>query len=209
MIFTSENFSPLQTSISPRNQDHFWWFLIPWIRFEVTFHNISFSPISTINFSSDLINFEDYIKNFLISLWIRPFFTIIPFNSTHFHQIGKFGIIFDTRLCEIDDLAVSSRHSVRQNRWITSYEKWITRTYRIRRGEVFHSLKMGEDDYLEMDGKCDRWTSCTDPDYPRSALREIVERWQSGGRINREIECQRRRWCGREWWRQGNERKHK
>ena len=109
MIFTSENLSPLQTSISPRNQDHFRWFLIPWIRFEVIFQIIQFSPISTINFSSDLINFEDYIKNFLISLWIRPLFTIIPFNLIHFHQIGKFGIIFDTRPCEIDDLEVSSR----------------------------------------------------------------------------------------------------
>ena len=35
-------------------------------------------------------------------------FTIIPFNSIHFHQIGKFSIIFDTRLCEINDLVVSS-----------------------------------------------------------------------------------------------------
>ena len=58
---------------------------------------------------SDLINFEDYIKKFLISLWIRPLFTIIPFNSIHFHQIGKFGIIFDRIPCEIYDLAVSSR----------------------------------------------------------------------------------------------------
>ena len=38
-------------------------------------------------------------------------FTIIPLNSNHFHQIGKFGIIFDTRPCEIDDLTVSSRHA--------------------------------------------------------------------------------------------------
>ena len=79
-----------------------------WIRFESIFHNISFSPISTINFSSDLINFEDYIKKFLISLWIRPLFTITPFNSIHFHQIGKFGIIFNAIPCEINDLAVSS-----------------------------------------------------------------------------------------------------
>ena len=82
--------------------------MIPWIRFEVIFHNIPFFTISIITFSSDLINFDDYIKNFLISLWIRPLFTIIPLNSKHFHQISKFGIIFDAIPCEIDDLAVSS-----------------------------------------------------------------------------------------------------
>ena len=43
-------------------------------------------------------------------MWIRPLFTIIPFNSRHFHQIDKFGIIFDTRPGEIDDLTVPSRH---------------------------------------------------------------------------------------------------
>ena len=32
-------------------------------------------------------------------------------NSIHFHQIGKFGIIFDAIPLEIDDLAVSSRQS--------------------------------------------------------------------------------------------------
>ena len=32
----------------------------------------------------------------------------MPLNSNNFHQICKFGIIFDTRPCEIDDLAVSS-----------------------------------------------------------------------------------------------------
>ena len=55
------------------------------------------------------MNFEEIIINFLISLWIRPLFTIIPLNSRCFHQIGKFGITFDTRPCEIDDLTVSSR----------------------------------------------------------------------------------------------------
>ena len=43
-------------------------------------------------------------------MWIRPLFTIIPFNSLLIPQIGKFGLIFDTTPCEIDDLAVSSRH---------------------------------------------------------------------------------------------------
>ena len=84
--------------------------MIPWKQFQVIFHNIPFFLISTIDLSSDLINFEENIRNFLISLWIRPLFTIIPLNSNHFHQSDKFGIIFDTRPCEIDDLAVSSRH---------------------------------------------------------------------------------------------------
>ena len=57
---------------------------------------------------SDLINFEENIKNFLISLWIRPLFTIIPLNSLLNHEIGKFRNIFDTRPHEIDDLAVPS-----------------------------------------------------------------------------------------------------
>ena len=61
------------------------------------------------NFLSNLIKFEDYIKKLLNSLWIQPVFTIIPLNSIHFHQIGKFGIIFDAIPREIDDLAVSSR----------------------------------------------------------------------------------------------------
>ena len=43
-------------------------------------------------------------------MWIQPLFTIIPFNSLLITQIGKLGLIFDTRPCEIDDLAVSSRH---------------------------------------------------------------------------------------------------
>ena len=34
----------------------------------------------------------------------------MPFNSWLIPQIGKLGLIFDTRPCEIDDLAVLSRH---------------------------------------------------------------------------------------------------
>ena len=71
---------------------------------------LPFSPIFTINFLSDLIKFEDYVKKFLNSLWIQPIFTIIPLNSSEFPKIGKFGIIFDAISREIDDLAVSSRH---------------------------------------------------------------------------------------------------
>ena len=73
------------------------------------FHKIPFSPISTINFSSDLIKFEEYVKKLLNSLWIRPIFTIVPLNSSEFPKIGKFGIIFDAIPLAIDDLAVSSR----------------------------------------------------------------------------------------------------
>ena len=82
--------------------------MIPWNRFEVYFLKIPFSPISSIDLPSDLIKFEDYIKKLLNFLWIRPVFTIIPLNSIHFYQIGKFGIIFDVIPREIDDLAVSS-----------------------------------------------------------------------------------------------------
>ena len=94
---------------SPRNHVQIGRFLIPWNRFEVYFLKIPFSPSSTINFLSDLMKFKDYVKKLLNSLWIRPVFTIIPLSSIHFHQIGKFGIIFDVIPREIDDLAVSSR----------------------------------------------------------------------------------------------------
>ena len=110
MISTFQNFSPLRNSISPRNQIQIQWFLIPWNRFKVYFLKISISPISTINFLSDLIKFEDYVKKLLNSLWIRPLFTIIPLNSWLILKIGKFGIIFDAIPREIDDLEVSSRH---------------------------------------------------------------------------------------------------
>ena len=63
-----EIFSPLQILISPRNQVQIRRFLILWNRFEVYFIKIPFSPISTINFLSDLIKFEDYVKKFLNSL---------------------------------------------------------------------------------------------------------------------------------------------
>ena len=132
-------FSPLQSSISPRNQVQIRWFLILWNRFEVILHNWPFSPIFIINSLSDLINFEEYIKNFLISLWIRPLFTIIPFNSIHFHQIGKFRIIFDTRPCEINDLVVSSRH-----RSFPSPSENQSQCLRYR-----HSTRLGNLDYLQ------------------------------------------------------------
>ena len=118
-----KNFSPLRILISPQNQVQIGRFLIPWNRFEVYFHKTPFSHISTINFSSDLIKFEEYVKKFLNSLWIRPIFTIIPLNSSEFPKIGKFGIIFDKIPLEIDDLAVSSRQGP-SSRSIT-YEKMI------------------------------------------------------------------------------------
>ena len=33
----------------------------------------------------------------------------------------------------------------------------------------YSRLRWGENDYLEMNGKCDLWTSRKDPDYPRFA----------------------------------------
>ena len=35
----------------------------------------------------------------------------MPLNSNYFYQIGRFGIIFHTRPCEIDDLAVLFLHA--------------------------------------------------------------------------------------------------
>ena len=110
MIFHFENYPSLRSSISPRNQSQIRWFFIPWNHLEVLFHKIPFSLISIIDSSSDLIKFKEIIRNFPNSLWIRPIFTIIPLNSRYFHQIGKFGIIFDMRPCAIDDLAVLIRH---------------------------------------------------------------------------------------------------
>ena len=61
-----------------------------------------------------IVQFDQFLKDlsrkYLIFMWIRPLFTIIPLNSNYFLQIGKFGLCFDTRPCEIDDLLVSSRH---------------------------------------------------------------------------------------------------
>ena len=86
--------------------------MIPWIHFEVIFLNPPFFLISHLNSSSNLTKFQKISRKYLNSLWIQPLFTIIPFNSLLIPQIGKFGIIFDTRPCEIDDLTVSSRHNV-------------------------------------------------------------------------------------------------
>ena len=69
----------------------------------------TFSLISHLNSSSNLTKLQKISRKYLNSLWIRPVFTIIPLNSLLIPQIGKFGIIFDTRPCEIDDLAVTSR----------------------------------------------------------------------------------------------------
>ena len=69
-------------------------------------------PNFSLNSSSNLTKFQKISRKYLNSLWIRPLFTIIPFNSLLIPQIGKFGFIFDTRPCEIDDLAVLSRQYV-------------------------------------------------------------------------------------------------
>ena len=115
MIFNGRNFSPLQFSISPQNQVQIRWFLIPWIRFEVIFLNQPFSLISHLNLSSNLTKFQKISRKYLNSLWIRPLFTTIPFNSLLIPQIGKLGLIFDAIPHEIDDLAVSSRQPPRPN----------------------------------------------------------------------------------------------
>ena len=112
MILTSENFSPLQIWISPRNQVQIRLFLIRWILFEVIFLNPLFSLISHLNSSSNLTKFQKISQKYLDSLWIRPLFTIIPFNSLLIPQIGKFGLIFDAIPHEIDDLAVSSPQGI-------------------------------------------------------------------------------------------------
>ena len=61
-------------------------------------------------------------------MWIRPLFTIIPFNSLLIPQIGKLGLIFDTRPCEIDDLTVSSRQVARVARTRGRRPRGSTRT---------------------------------------------------------------------------------
>ena len=95
-IYDSKNFSPPQSSISPRIQVQIQVFLIPWNRLEVIFHNLQFPLISIINPLSDLINFEEYVKNSLSSLWIWPLFTIMPLNSSKFPKIGNL-VLFMTR----------------------------------------------------------------------------------------------------------------
>ena len=98
--------------------------MIPWNRFEVFFLKIPFPPISYLNSSSNLTKFQKISRKYLNSLWIQPVFTIIPLNSLLIPQIGKFGIIFDTRPCEIDDLAVSSRYdAAKETVWL---KKFIT-----------------------------------------------------------------------------------
>ena len=83
--------------------------------FDSTDRSLSYLSKNSIfpNFSPQfIVQFDQIpkdISKYLNSLWIRPLFTIIPFNSLLISQIGKFGIIFDAIPREIDDLAVSSR----------------------------------------------------------------------------------------------------
>ena len=53
------------------------------------------------------MKFEQIIRNFPDSLWIRPLFTIIPLNSWIMLKIGKFGLYFDTWPRDFNDLVVS------------------------------------------------------------------------------------------------------
>ena len=111
MIFSFGNFTSVYSMISPQNQTQIQWFSIPWIRLWFLFLKISNCPISIIISSSDSIKFKEIIKNFSTSMWIRPLFTIIPFNSWINHEIGKFILYFDSWLCVFNDLAVWIRKS--------------------------------------------------------------------------------------------------
>ena len=107
----SENFISLPSLISPWLLIQIERFFIPRIDLWVFFLNLPFSLISHLNSLFNLAKFQNVSWKYLNSLWIRPLFTIIPFNSLLIPQFGKLGFIFDTRPCEIDDLAVSSRQS--------------------------------------------------------------------------------------------------
>ena len=82
--------------------------------FYSTGRSLSYLSKNTIfpNFSPQFIVQFDQIPKDISKIPKFPvdstLFTIIPFNSLLIPQIGKFGLIFDTRPCEIDDLAVSS-----------------------------------------------------------------------------------------------------
>ena len=96
MISSSENFSPLWSSISPWNQVQIRWFLISWNRFEVLFHNLPSSPISIINSSFDLINFEEYVKKFLIPCGFDPYLPLCHSIQVNFPKLVS-SVLFLTR----------------------------------------------------------------------------------------------------------------
>ena len=60
------------------------------------------------------MKFEEIIRIFPNSLWIRPLFTIIPFNLWIKLKIGKFGLCFDTWTCVFNDYSISFRQLTRQ-----------------------------------------------------------------------------------------------
>ena len=110
LLRDSKNFLLLPSLISPRLLIQIEWFLIPWIDLWVIF--LKPPLISHLNSSSNLINFQKISWKYLNSLWIRPLFTIIPFNSWLIPNIGKLGFISDTRPCAIDDLTISSHQNL-------------------------------------------------------------------------------------------------
>ena len=114
MIFIFGKFTYVHLMSSLQNQIQIEWFLIPWILLHVLFHKISIFPISIIDSSFDLIKFEEIIKNFPISLLIRPLFTIIPLNSWINLEIAKFGIYFDSWPCVSIDHSISIRQFTEQ-----------------------------------------------------------------------------------------------
>ena len=69
-------------------------------------------PKPLINSSSDLIEFQRYLKNFPNYPWIWPLFTTIPFNTWINLYISKFGLCFDMTLCVFNDRTISSRQAI-------------------------------------------------------------------------------------------------
>ena len=61
-------------------------------------------------------------------MWIQPLFTIIPLNSRYLHQNGKFGFIFDTNRCAINDRIDSFRQNAKKPREDRAYVAETTPT---------------------------------------------------------------------------------
>ena len=88
----SKNFLPLPSLISPWLIIQIERFFIPRIDLWVIFLKPPFSLISHLNSLSNLTKFQKISQKYLNSLWIRPLFTIMPFNSWLIPKIGKLGL---------------------------------------------------------------------------------------------------------------------
>ena len=78
-----------------------------WIRLWVLFSKIQISLISN---HILLSRFQNIPRNYLISLWIRPLFTSILFNSWLFLKICEFDHCFDSIWCVFNDHIKSIHH---------------------------------------------------------------------------------------------------